>query len=187
MVDSYWVLPVNVLAPVSASRLPAGPGWAYEPKWDGYRAAVIHVGQVQIVSRRGTDLTEMFPDLAAAVAEQVPDGTMLDGELVVLRDGRLSFDALQQRMARGSRRATRLAQDELASLVVFDLLLDQGVDVRPLSWDDRRARLETIGAGWSPPVQLTPYTTDHATATDWLHSMVTASNPGPHGFVAVNA
>ena len=93
-----------------------GDGFAHEPKWDGYRAAVVVVGDVQIMSRRGTDLTEIFPDLAAALGEHVADGTLLDAEVVVLKDGRLSFDALQHRMAGRAKqgcaargRSTRLA------------------------------------------------------------------------------
>ena len=103
------MIPVELMVPVTAAQLPTGDGFAHEPKWDGYRAAVVMVGQVQIVSRRGTDLTEVFPELAAAVTEQVPDATLLDAEVVVLREGRLSFDALQHRMAGRARQAARLA------------------------------------------------------------------------------
>ena len=165
------MIPVELMVPVTAAQLPTGDGFAHEPKWDGYRAAVVMVGQVQIVSRRGTDLTAVFPELAAAVTEQVPDATLLDAEVVVLREGRLSFDALQHRMAGRARQAARLAAGGPASLVFFDIMLDQGDDVRSLTWVERRARLESLAEGWRAPLQITPYTTDHAIATEWMESL----------------
>src|SRR6476619_7210164 len=74
-------------------------------------------------------------------------------------------------MAGRVKQAARLAAAEAASLVMFDVMLDQGEDVRPLSWAQRRHRLESLAAGWRPPLQITPYTTDHATATEWMESM----------------
>ena len=140
------MIPVDLMVPTTVATLPLGDAWVYEPKWDGYRAAAMKVGEVQIVSRRGTDLTEVFPDLATALRDAVPDGTLLDTEVVVYRDGRLSFDALQQRMSHGPHQAARLARSEPASLVVFDIMLDAGEDVRSLSWDQRRHRLDSIGS-----------------------------------------
>lgn len=165
------MIPVELMIPVTSARLPTGAGYAYEPKWDGYRAAVTVLGDVQIMSRRGTDLTEVFPDLATVLADQVPDGTLLDAEIVVLQDGRLSFDALQHRMAGRSKQAARLAAAQPASLVVFDVLLDRAEDVRALTWEQRRRRLESLAVGWRPPVQITPYTTDEATAAEWMESL----------------
>ena len=165
------MIPVDLMVPTTVATLPLGDAWVYEPKWDGYRAAAMMVGEVQIVSRRGTDLTEVFPDLAAALRDAVPDGTLLDTEVVVYRDGRLSFDALQQRMSHGPHQAARLARSEPASLVVFDIMLDAGEDVRSLSWDQRRHRLDSIGSQWRPPLQITPYTADRAIAMDWMESL----------------
>lgn len=165
------MIPVELMVPVTATRLSAGGGFAHEPKWDGYRAAVMVSGEVQIMSRRGTDLTEIFPDLTAAVVAQVPDATLLDGEIVVFQDGRLSFDALQQRMAGRAKQAARLEATHPASLVIFDVMLDHGDDVRAFPWDQRRHRLEALAAGWRPPLQITPYTTDTATAAEWMESL----------------
>lgn len=84
------------MKPQLAERLPTGPGWVFEPKYDGYRATPAVQGTTsRLVSRRGTNLTPLFPELAAAVLDQVPDGTQLDAEIVICQDGRLSFDALQ--------------------------------------------------------------------------------------------
>ena len=94
---SQGMIPVDLMVPTTSAKLPAGDAWVYEPKRDGYRAAAMMAGETQIVSRRGTDLTEVFPDLATALRDAVPDGTLLDTEIVIYRDGRLNFDALQQR------------------------------------------------------------------------------------------
>ena len=112
------------------------------------RAAVFHVGQVQIASRRGTDLTEVFPELVAAVADQVPDGTLLDSELVVMRDGRLSFDALQHRMASRARQAAKLAS---ASPDTGDLV------VLGRTTALTAAQAATVGQVLSPPVGSHPW------------------------------
>jgi ATP-dependent DNA ligase len=165
------MIPVDLMVPTTAATLPIGDAWVYEPKWDGYRAAAMKVGDAQIVSRRGTDLTEVFPDLTAALRDAVPDGTLLDCEVVVYRDGRLSFDALQQRMSHGHHQAARLARAEPASLVAFDIMLDAGEDIRTLSWDQRRHRLDAISAEWRPPLQITPYTADHPVAQEWMTSL----------------
>ena len=172
------MIPIELMVPVTAAQLPNGSDFAHEPKWDGYRAAVLVLGEVQITSRRGTDLTEVFPDLTTAVADQVPDGTLLDTEIVVLRDGRLSFDALQHRMAGRAKQAARLAATEPASVVIFDVMLHQGEDVRKLDWGQRRHLLETLAAGWRPPLQITPYTTDRATAIEWMESLASMGIEG---------
>jgi ATP-dependent DNA ligase len=139
------MIPVDLMVPTTVATLPLSDAWVHEPKRDGYRAAAMKVSEAQILSRRGTDLTEVFPDLTAAVREAVPDGTLLDAEVLVYRDGRLSFDALQQRMSHGPHEAARLARGEPASLVVFDIMHDVGEDVRSLSWDQRRDRLDSMG------------------------------------------
>ena len=165
------MIAVDLMVPTTVATLPHGETWVYEPKWDGYRAAAMRVGAVQIMSRRGTDLTGVFPDLAAALRDTVPEGTLLDTEVVVYRGSRLSFDALQHRMSHGAHQAARLARAEPASLIVFDIMLDAGVDVRPLGWDQRRDLLEAVGSQWRPPLQITPYTDDRATAIDWMASL----------------
>ena len=66
------MIPIDLMVPTAVATLPVGDAWVHEPKGDGYRAAVMRVGEVQIVSRRGTDLTEVFPDLAVALGEAGP-------------------------------------------------------------------------------------------------------------------
>jgi ATP-dependent DNA ligase len=99
-----------------------------------------------------------IPDLATAFRDPVPNGTLLNTGVVVYRDSRLSFDALQQRMSHGAHQAARLARAEQASLVVFDVMLDAGAVVRSPGWEQRRDRLDLIGTDWRPPLQRSPPT-----------------------------
>ena len=100
--------PVEVMLAQAVETIPgpsARPGGSvYEPKWDGWRlAATVGEDRATLWSRRGTDLTARFPEVAAAVAAQVPAGTVLDGEVVVWVDDRLDFEQLQRR-TRSARR-----------------------------------------------------------------------------------
>lgn len=129
----------------SSGRLPADDGrWAYEPKWDGFRT-IVHVnGRAVVWSRRGTDLTDRFPEVVG-LAAAVPADTVLDGELVVLDDaGRPDFDAIRQRGLLGQVRAP-------AFFVAFDVLRLGGRDRTAQRFAVRRAALEDLdlaGAGW---------------------------------------
>jgi len=118
-----------------------------------------------VQSRRGTDLTAAFPDLAASALEQLPPGTVLDGEAAIWVDGRLEFSHLQRRYS--SARAGHLAAAAPASFLAFDVLVAGGQDVRALPLVERRARLETVLGECGPPLQLVPATTNHATAMQW--------------------
>jgi bifunctional non-homologous end joining protein LigD len=129
-----WSLPSPMLA-TPVEELPrAGDAWAYEMKWDGYRAIVeVRDGQLRIVSRRGNDMTARYPELAG-LAEAVGGlDAVLDGEVVVLDDGgRPSFQAIQQHEAP-------------AVLIVFDLLELDGHELTGFPWSERRALLERLG------------------------------------------
>ncbi|MGW3152311.1 ATP-dependent DNA ligase [Streptomyces sp. NPDC001177] len=79
------------------------PGWASEPKWDGFRALLsVDTGRVVLRSRRGTEMAASFPEIVAGAA-QLPDANALDGELVVWEAGRLAFERLQNRLQRRRR------------------------------------------------------------------------------------
>jgi ATP-dependent DNA ligase len=144
-------------------------GLAYEPKWDGFRAIVFRDGEeVEIGSRSTKPLTRYFPEVVAAVLEQLPPRCVVDGEIVVPVDGHLEFDLLTQRIHPAESRVRKLAEETPAHLVVFDLLAlddDSFVD-RPLS--ERRAALEKALSRVSSPVHLTRVTTDAAEASDWF-------------------
>lgn len=136
----------------------AGDAWVHEFKWDGVRALVVSDGQrVQLRSRQGNDVTGGYPELAA-LAEVLPPGTVVDGEVVALDEhGAPSFPLLQRRMhLREPARVRLVAQQVPVRLVVFDVLVDRGVPVLAEPWSDRRARVEALGLdgpAWdTPPV-----------------------------------
>src|SRR5262249_44462258 len=132
-------------------ELPRGKGWQYEPKWDGFRCLAAKEGnKVELTGRSGKSLTRYFPDVAGGLARLKPGRFVLDGELVIPVDGKLSFDALQLRLHPSAKRVAKLASETPALLMVFDLL--RSVDRkeladRPLA--ERRAALETFFAGLS--------------------------------------
>jgi ATP-dependent DNA ligase len=122
-------------------------------------------------SRNGKDFTAKFPDIQAALAEQAGTDCVLDGELVVWTGERMDFDALQQRMVNTAATVRRrLAPEQPASLVVFDVLAVGSVDVRPMRWTARRGRLESLAQAWRPPLQLSPVTADLDEALEWLEA-----------------
>jgi ATP-dependent DNA ligase len=139
-------------------RMPSGPGWLYEPKWDGFRCLLFKQGpSVRLQSRNGKDLSRNFGEVVQAV-RNLPD-CVLDGELVACRDGRQEFEALLDRLAGGG--------NDPATLVVFDALAWEGGDLRELPFVERRAALEELTQ--SSYLQLTPQTDDPAVAQLWLH------------------
>ncbi|MET7887824.1 ATP-dependent DNA ligase [Streptomyces avermitilis] len=164
-----WTLPEPMLAaPVPDPVL--RPGWAAEPKWDGFRAQIsIDAGRVVLRSRRGTDMTSAFPEVVAGT-EQLPDATALDGELVVWESGRLAFERLQGRLQRRGTGAGRLAEQWPCHFVAFDLLRLAGTDTTAWPYRRRRAALEALFTeqDLSGPWALCPSTTDPETATEWL-------------------
>lgn len=134
-----------------------------------------------VQSRHGAMLQSRFPDLVAA-AGQLPPGLVLDGELVVLEDGQLSFPALQRR-AVTVRNAKALAAALPAHFIAFDVLQVEGRELLDEPYASRRALLEALFAehGLTPPWTLCPSTTDMATAAQWLHEWTRA--PGVEGIV----
>ena len=73
----------------------------FEPKWDGYRLCVFRGNRTSLWSRQGRELTRYFPELSAAADAMIPAGYIVDGEAVVWSEGRLDFEALQQRLSAG--------------------------------------------------------------------------------------
>lgn len=158
--------------PVEDWALPPGGGVAAEVKWDGWRALAgrLDDGAVVIRSRRGTDLVPAFPDVAAALEEQLAPGSLLDGELLVWTGGRLAFERLGVRLHRRPAAVARLAVDEPASVMVFDVLYLDGISLMGQRYGQRRAVLEELFASGRvrPPLNLCPSTTDEAVARSWL-------------------
>jgi len=129
-----------------AERLGAPADWLVEWKYDGIRAQVVkRAGQVWIWSRGEELVTERFPEIVAAAAA-LPDGTVLDGEIVVWKAGQVApFALLQQRIGRKTLTKKVLA-DAPVGFIAYDLLESAGVDCREQPQTERRARLEEIAA-----------------------------------------
>ncbi len=200
--------PITPMEAEVADELPPPPGWAYEPKWDGFRVVMwsgAHGGAQgpggpggpRLDSRNARPLLRYFPELEPALA-CLPAGTVADGEVVVIIDGKLDFDALQNRIHPAESRVKRLAEETPAHLALFDLLAFQGEDLRSRPFRERRAKLEglatilgaaagpeagseaesTTGAGPRPPWLLSPSTTDVALARRWFHDFEPAGFDG---------
>ncbi|MGY2127742.1 ATP-dependent DNA ligase [Blastococcus sp. SYSU DS0617] len=160
-------------------------GCRYEPKWDGYRLVIVRdAGSTRLWSKQGRDLTDRFPDVAAAALAQVPAGTVVDGEVVIWHDDRLDFGLLQKRMVASPGRIGAQVAAHPASFVAFDLLALGGTDLRDKTLGRRRAELETLSARWAPPLQLSPSTDDPALAQQWFEDFRVA---GVEGLVAKGA
>jgi ATP-dependent DNA ligase len=152
-----------------ADELPASAGFLFEPKWDGFRALVFRgMGEVFIQSRDLRPLDRYFPELHDVFLGTLPDGCVLDGEIVIATAHGLDFDALQLRLHPAASRVAKLAKETPAAFVGFDLLALDGRDHRGATQRERRALLEQLLAGVQPPVYLTPMTEDRSVAAEWL-------------------
>jgi ATP-dependent DNA ligase len=152
-----------------ADALPADGGFLYEPKWDGFRAIVFRSKtDVYIQSRDLRPLDRYFPELHDALVEQLPPGSVLDGEIVIVTPDGLDFDLLQLRLHPAASRVAKLSKETPSSFVAFDILAADGRDVRDVPQGKRRALLEKTLAKVKAPIYLTPMTRDHAVASDWL-------------------
>ena len=160
------LLPMEAQA---VATLPDGPGWQYEPKWDGFRClAVREGGEVRLGSRTGKPLARYFPEVVAMLAGMRAERFVLDGELVVPIDGVLSFDALGARLHPAESRVRRLAAETPARFVAFDCLADgEAIADRPLA--ERRPALERLlAAEPADKPLLSLATTSRADAEAWL-------------------
>ncbi len=161
--------PIEPMLAKLAEELPADGEYLYEPKWDGFRAIVFRgSSEVFIQSRDLRPFDRYFPDLHQVFLDRLPDGCVIDGEIVIAtRDG-LDFDALQLRLHPAASRVAKLAKETPADFVAFDLLAMAGRDLRAAPQGERRALLEQALADVEPPIHLTPMTRDRAVASDWL-------------------
>ena len=143
------------------ARLGPSGDWLVEWKYDGIRAQLVRrEGQAWIWSRGEELVTERFPEIVQA-ALALPDGTVLDGEIVVWKDARVApFNLLQQRIGRKTLTKKVLAEAPVA-FIAYDLLESQGEDRRDLPQHARRGLLEAAVHG--TPLQLSPL----AVASDW--------------------
>ncbi|MDP8981763.1 MAG: ATP-dependent DNA ligase, partial [Acidobacteriota bacterium] len=160
----------------TGDEIPTGPGWQYEPKWDGFRCLAFRDGdRVELQSKSAQPLARYFPELVQALLALKAKQFVLDGEIIVVLDGNLSFDELLMRIHPAESRIRKLAAEHPAQLVVFDLLVDdKGKALVDLPLEERRERLEAFAPKYfpgNPLVALSPVTRNLAEARRWFHEM----------------
>jgi ATP-dependent DNA ligase len=183
--------PVEPMLAKLEKEIPAGKGWRYEPKWDGFRAIIFRDGaEVRIGSRGRKELQRYFPDVVAALKGALPRRCVVDGEIVLAGPDGLDFDLLQQRIHPAESRVRRLAGETPASYVAFDLLAQGSRDLQrqPLleRWaalerivepeSERRALKRILGRGTE--VVLTPHTPKVDVARRWFEELEDAGLDG---------
>ena len=142
-------------------NIPADGDWIFEPKWDGFRTLVFRDGgEILIQSRDQKPLNRYFPELLEPLGRSLPDRCVLDGELVIVKDNELDFDALQLRLHPAASRAKLLSQQTPASVVFFDLLCRGDRDLCREPFAIRRQELEELLGNSPAPIHLTPATRD---------------------------
>ena len=152
------------------AELPPGDEWIFEPKWDGFRTLIFRDGdELFIQSRDEKPLERYFPELVTPLKSQLPERCVVDGEIVIARDGSLDFEALQLRLHPAASRVRLLAGQIPASVVFFDLLCEGDRNLCKAPFRERRAALESlIAPSLTPPLHVTPATRDRTVAADWF-------------------
>ncbi len=162
--------PIEPMLAKLATELPAGDGWLFEPKWDGFRAVVFRDrDRLYIQSRDLKPLDRYFPELEAAFRASLPPRCVIDGEIVIATEHGLDFDALQMRLHPAASCVNKLALETPASFVAFDLLAEGDRDLRSRPQAERRLALEKALRRTSGDVHLTPCRRERSTAEEWLH------------------
>ena len=164
--------PVKPMLAKSVKEMPTArtvpDGLLYEPKWDGFRCIVFRDGdEVELGSRNERPLTRYFPDVVDAVKAALPERCVVDGEIVISRNGRLDFESLQLRLHPAESRVRKLAAETPAEFVAFDLLALGEDDLTRTPFAERRALLEK-GVAETASVHLTPATDDVEVASRWF-------------------
>jgi ATP-dependent DNA ligase len=153
----------------AAAALPADDEWQFEPKWDGFRTLVFRDGaEILLQSRDKRPMNRYFPELLEPLAAALPEQCVLDGEIVIVGDGGLDFEALLLRIHPAESRVKLLAAQTPASYVAWDLLALGDQDLRSAPLAVRRQRLEEALGAMVAPLHLSPATRDRALAEDWF-------------------
>jgi len=147
-------------------ELPEGEEWQYEPKWDGFRGLLENgTGELRLWSRNARPLLRYFPELRP-LGDLLPPRSCLDGEIVIVRDGVLDFDAMQTRLHPAESRINRLAGEIPATFVAFDVPVWDGVEHWRDPLAERRKTLEQVASAFV----LSPATLDRDESLEWLTS-----------------
>lgn len=161
--------PIEPMLAKLAREFPDRAGLLYEPKWDGFRCLVFRDGdELYLQSRNSKPLSRYFPELVDPLRAFLPERCVVDGELIVIGNDGLDFDALQLRQHPADSRVQRLAREIPASYVAFDLIAEHDAVLFDVEFGERRARLERGLADAAAPVFVTPASTDPAVGRDWF-------------------
>lgn len=149
-------VPFVPMEPVPHPGADDDPAWSAEVKWDGVRCiALVEGGRVRLWSRRLRERTDRFPELQALAGQLPPGRAVLDGELVVFREGRPSFPAVLQRdLVQGEGAARRRAEREPAVYMVFDLVEQGGRELASWPLERRQERLRAVLRSGGPAVPV---------------------------------
>jgi ATP-dependent DNA ligase len=166
-------LPFPPMEAELVDELPSGD-WQYEPKWDGFRGILENIGGgLRLWSRNGRPLLRYFPELEETGA-LLPHDSALDGEIIISRDGRLEFDALQLRLHPAESRIRKLSAEIPAEFVAFDILLWKAEPLHKLPLRKRRRELERKAKRF----RLSPAERDPKVAKRWLERLDQAGLDG---------
>jgi ATP-dependent DNA ligase len=165
--------PFPPMEALSVAKIPSGPEWQYEPKWDGFRCLVFRDGdRIDLQSKAGQPLTRYFPELVEDIRRIKAEKLVLDGEIVVPVEGTFSFDALLQRIHPAQSRVNKLARETPALIIAFDLLLDgEGKPLIDLPLSERRRKLDLLAPKYfrgTQRIRLSPATSKLVEANRWL-------------------
>jgi ATP-dependent DNA ligase len=167
-------LPFPPMEAELVDELPRGDDWQYEPKWDGFRGVLENIGGgLRLWSRNARPLLRYFPELEEVGARLAPDSA-LDGEIVIVQNGRLDFDALQLRLHPAESRIRKLSAEIPAEYIAFDLLVWKGEAIHELPLERRRRELERKAKKF----QLSPLTRERVQAEKWLSRLEQAGLDG---------
>jgi ATP-dependent DNA ligase len=159
----------------SVGEIPSGPGWLYEPKWDGFRCLAFRRSkQVLLQSKAGQPLGRYFPEIVAALAELPHERFVLDGEIVIFVEGHLSFDDLLMRIHPAESRIRKLSEQTPATVMCFDLLVDaSGKNLAALPLSQRREKLEEFFKQLEKKgtIRLSPASAERSQAEQWMSEL----------------
>ena len=166
----------------TAAQLPESRSWVYEPKWDGFRGLAFRKDDnVLLQSKAGQPLGRYFPELVEALRTLPARQFVLDGEIVILSEGHLDFNALLQRIHPAESRIRRLAKETPVTFLCFDLLVnEEGRLLTGETLESRKAKLKEFfdQIGKNPNVRLSPSSRDLPVAQRWMGNLATVGFDG---------
>jgi ATP-dependent DNA ligase len=161
-------------------QIPDG-AMSFEPKWDGFRSIIFRDSdEVVIGSRNEKPMNRYFPELVEAVRANLPERSVIDGEIIVIGSSgdRLDFEVLQQRIHPAASRVKLLSEQTPARFVAFDLLALGDTDYTQRPFAERRAALVNALSSAAAPIHVTAATTDRTVAEQWFHQFEGAGLDG---------